>query len=75
MMELLNKQFKVDKNHFQQVIDVGNCYVSSTSHFLLGLHLFLFVSQKKFMKNSVSPKNTVYLINHQSAHSKIANFT
>ena len=37
VMELLYKQFNVDKIHFQQVIGDGICYVSSISHFVFGL--------------------------------------
>ena len=36
-MELLYKQFNVDKTQFQQLIGDGICYVSSISHFLFGL--------------------------------------
>ena len=77
MMELLYKQFNVDKIYFQQVIDDGICYVSSISHFLIGLQgkIYFYMSQEFFMKTSLSPKTTVYQTIGRSAQRKIANFT
>ena len=53
VMELLYKQFNVDKNHFPQVIGDGVCYVSSISHFLFGYNarsLFISVSENFYEK-------------------------
>ena len=38
-------------------------------------NLFLSLSQKDFIKNLLSPKNTVFLSIHHSAQCKIANLT
>ena len=48
MMELLYKQFSVDKNLFQQVLGDGICYVFSVSHFFSGYNaksIFISVSE------------------------------
>ena len=58
MMELLYKQFNIDKNQFQQVIGVKHIplFIGTTMQ-----NLFLSLSQKDFIKNLLSPKTTVYL--------------
>ena len=57
VMELLCKQYNVDKNHFQPVIGDGICYVSSISHFLFGLQCkisFYLCLRKLLWKNFVN---------------------
>ena len=75
-MELLYKQFNVDKSHFQQLIGDGTCLCQAYPTFFRTTmqNLFLSLSQKTFMKNFLSTKTTMYLTIHHSTQWKIANF-
>ena len=66
-MELLYKQFNIDKNHFQQVIGDGICYVSSISHFLFGLQckIFFYLCLRKLYEKLIVTQDYC-LSNHSS---------
>ena len=72
-MELLYKQLKVDKTHFQQVIGDGICYVSSLSHFLFGLQCkisFFSVSENFYQKFIVTQD---YCVSNYSSFCPVEN--
>ena len=73
MMDLLYEQFNIDKNHFQQVIGDGICYVSSISHFLFGLQSkisFYLCLGKLLCKNYCHP---VYCVSNHSSFCPVEN--
>ena len=72
-MKLLYKQFNIDKNHFQQVIGNGICYVSSISHFSFGLQckISFYLCLRKLLRKFIVTQD--YCVSNHSSFCPVEN--